>query len=149
MFIAYIAILVVVAISIIKVSVRTREYDFTFVGLATAWVCYQVQSLISINQIGLAIWGWLLGGALIAYERTTRKTIENLNEMSTGKLSSKKKLSQSSFISAQMVAGVGAVIGLLIAVPPFSSDTKWKSALGSGSVEQIDHRLPIERKAEA
>ncbi len=141
MFIAYIAILVVVAISIIKVSVRTREYDFTFVGLATAWVCYQVQSLISINQIGLAIWGWLLGGALIAYERTTRKTVENINEMSTGKSSSKKKPSQSSFISAQMVAGVGAVIGLLIAVPPFSSDTKWKSALGSGSVEQIELAL--------
>ena len=141
MFIAYIAILVVVAISIIKVSVRTREYDFTFVGLATAWVCYQVQSLISINQIGLAIWGWLLGGALIAYERTTRKTVENLNEMSTGKSGSKKKPSQSSFISAQMVAGVGAVIGLLIAVPPFSSDTKWKSALGSGSVEQIELAL--------
>ncbi len=141
MFIAYIAILVIVAISIIKVSVRTREYDFTFVGLATAWICYQVQSLISINQIGLAIWGWLLGGALIAYERTTRKTVENLSEMPTGKSSSKKKPSQSSFVSAQMVAGVGAVIGLLIAVPPFSSDTKWKSALGSGSVEQIELAL--------
>jgi hypothetical protein len=100
-----------------------------------------VQSLISINQIGLAIWGWLLGGALIAYERTTRKTTENLNEASTGKSSSKKKGSQSSFVSAQMVAGVGAVIGLLIAVPPLSSDTKWKSALGSGSVEQIELAL--------
>jgi O-antigen ligase len=141
MFFAYIAILIVVAIAIAKVSLRTREYNFTFVGLATAWVCYQVQSLISINQIGLAIWGWLLGGALIAYERTTRKTTENLNEASTGKSSSKKKGSQSSFVSAQMVAGVGAVIGLLIAVPPLSSDTKWKSALGSGSVEQIELAL--------
>jgi O-antigen ligase len=141
LFFAYIAILVFVAISIIKVSIRTREYDFTFIGLATAWDCYQVQSLISINQIGLAIWGWLLGGALIAYERTTRKTTENLNEASTGKSSSNKKTSQSSFVSAQMVAGVGAVIGLLIAVPPFSSDTKWKSALGSGSVEQIELAL--------
>ena len=40
-----------------------------------------------------------------------------------------------------MVAGIGAVIGLLIAVPPFSSDTKWKTALSSGSVEQIELAL--------
>ena len=40
-----------------------------------------------------------------------------------------------------MVAGIGAVVGLLIAVPPFSADTKWKSALGSGSVEQIEQAL--------
>jgi hypothetical protein len=141
MFIAYIAILIVVAISIIKVTIRSREYNFTFIGLATAWICYQVQSIISINQIGLAIWGWLLGGALIAYERATRVQNESSAQASTGNAGAKKKASQSSFVSAQMVAGIGAVIGLLIAVPPFSSDTKWKTALSSGSVEQIELAL--------
>lgn len=141
MFIAYIAILVVVAISIVKVTIRTREYNFTFISLATAWICYQVQSIISINQIGLAIWGWLLGGALIAYERATRTQVESSTQASTGNSGAKKKASQSSFVSAQMVAGIGAVIGLLIAVPPFSSDTKWKTALSSGSVEQIELAL--------
>ena len=141
MFIAYIAILVVVAISIIKVTIRSREYNFTFIGLATAWICYQVQSIISINQIGLAIWGWLLGGALIAYERATRAQDESSVQASTSSAGAKKKASQSSFVSAQMVAGIGAVIGLLIAVPPFSSDTKWKTALSSGSVEQVELAL--------
>jgi hypothetical protein len=141
MFIAYIAILIIVAISIIKVTIRSREYNFTFIGLATAWICYQVQSIISINQIGLAIWGWLLGGVLIAYERATRVQNESSAQASTGNAGAKKKASQSSFVSAQMVAGIGAVIGLLIAVPPFSSDTKWKTALSSGSVEQIELAL--------
>jgi O-antigen ligase len=77
MLITYMAILIFVVISIVKVTIRSREYSFTFIGLATAWVCYQVQSIISINQIGLAIWGWLLGGALIAYERATRGENEN------------------------------------------------------------------------
>jgi hypothetical protein len=142
MFSAYIAILVVVAISIVKVTMRSKEYNFTFIGLATAWVCYQVQSIISINQIGLAIWGWLLGGALIAYERATRvqqdSAIQNPNQSKGAK---KKPSSQSGYISPQMVAGIGALVGLLIAVPPFSSDTKWKSALSSGSVEQIEQAL--------
>jgi hypothetical protein len=141
MFIAYISILVVVAISIVKVTIRTREYNFTFIGLSTAWICYQVQSIISINQIGLAIWGWLLGGALIAYERATRVQVDSSTQSSTGNSGANKRASQSSFVSAQMVAGIGAVIGLLIAVPPFSSDTKWKTALSSGSVEQIELAL--------
>ena len=141
MFIAYLALLIVVAVSIIKVTLRTHEYDFTFIGLASAWICYQVQSIISINQIGLAIWGWLLGGALIAYERATRTSIEGASQISNQSTRPKKNTTQSQFISAQMVAGVGAVIGLLVAAPPYSSDTKWKSALGSGSVEQIELAL--------
>ena len=141
MFIAYLALLIVVAISIIKVTLRTREYNSTFIGLASAWICYQVQSIISINQIGLAIWGWLLGGALIAYERATRISLEGATQTSNQTTRVKKNTTQSQFISAQMVAGVGAVIGLLVAAPPYSSDTKWKSALGSGSVEQIELAL--------
>jgi hypothetical protein len=141
MFIAYVSILILVTIAIVKVTIRSREYNFTFIGLATAWICYQVQSIISINQIGLAIWGWLLGGALIAYERATRVQTKSGAQATTGISGAKRKISQSSFVSAQMVAGVGAVVGLLIAVPPFSSDTKWKAALGSGSVEQIEFAL--------
>lgn len=30
-----------------------------------AWVAYQAQSIISIDNIGIAIWGYILGGALI------------------------------------------------------------------------------------
>ena len=30
-----------------------------------AWITYQAQSLISIDNIGIAIWGYILGGALI------------------------------------------------------------------------------------
>jgi len=141
MLITYMAILIFVVISIVKVTIRSREYNFTFIGLATAWVCYQAQSIISINQIGLAIWGWLLGGALIAYERATRGENENNSKSVSKNSGTKNKATQSGYVSAQMVAGVGAVVGLLIAVPPYSADTKWKSALGSGSVEQIELAL--------
>lgn len=33
--------------------------------LLSAWVAYQAQSFISIENIGIAIWGWLLGGAVV------------------------------------------------------------------------------------
>ena len=142
MFIAYLAIIVLVTIAIVKVVLRNKAFDFTFIGLAVAWICYQVQSVIGINQIGLAIWGWLLGGTLIAYERATRSsdskdgTTRNLVGSTKG-----KKPKQSVGLSPFTVGALGAVVGLLIAVPPYSSDTKWKAALGSGSVEQIEKAL--------
>ena len=142
MLLTYLAVLILVIIAIVKVSIRRREFDFTFIGLSVAWICYQVQSLISINQIGLAIWGWLLGGAVIAYERVTR-TANQDNPKSIDMSSKKKRTStQQGFgLSPTMVGILGGVIGLLIATPPYSSDTKWKSALGSGSLETVEKAL--------
>ena len=51
-----------------------------------------------------------------------------------------KKQSENIF-SSTLVAGVGAVIGLLIAVPPYSADARWRSAIGSQSVEQVEAAL--------
>lgn len=34
-------------------------------GLFCAWIAFQIQSLVSIDNIGLSIWGWILGGIII------------------------------------------------------------------------------------
>jgi hypothetical protein len=70
--IAYLGMLALALIAIIKVVRRMQGYDAVFIAMTAAWICYQTQSLISINQVGLALWGWVLTGALIAYERATR-----------------------------------------------------------------------------
>jgi hypothetical protein len=132
--IAYLAMLLMAAVAIIKVVRRTQGYDAVFVAMAAAWICYQTQSLISINQVGLALWGWVLTGALIAYERATRgSTVEN--KVVAGK--GAKAKSSTGVISPQLVAGIGAVVGILIAVPPMAADTKWRSALNSKDVAQV------------
>ena len=140
MLLAYVAIFPLVILAIWKVSVRSREFDFTFIALAVAWICYQVQSVISINQIGLAIWGWILGGSLIAYEKVTRTSqgAEGKNSSTNGRrVISKQNLG----ISPLMTGILGAVVGLLIAVPPYSSDSAWKSALNSGDLNKIEKAL--------
>ena len=145
LFIPYLFILLLTIIAIVKVTLRTRAYDGVFVTLTTAWVCYQLQSIISINQIGLAIWGWLFGGALIAYEVATRPKSDGDGEKvqtdkgQKARVAAKKQAE--TIFSSTLVAGVGAVIGLLIAVPPYSGDAKWRSAIGSQSVEQVEAAL--------
>jgi hypothetical protein len=145
LFISYLAILALSVIAIIKVTSRSRKYDAVFVTLTTAWVCYQLQSIISINQIGLAIWGWLFGGALIAYEIATRpEKSEAVGEIGKGKQSTgrtvKAKSSETIF-SSTLIAGIGAVVGLLIACPPYSADAKWRGALKSQNVQIVEEAL--------
>jgi hypothetical protein len=119
---------------------RSREFDFAFISLAVAWICYQVQSVISINQIGLAIWGWILGGALIAFEKVTRTSQGSETKSSTpnGRRVKKK---ENLGISPLMTGTLGAVVGLLIAVPPYSSDSAWNSALKSGDLNKVEKAL--------
>ena len=145
LFIVYLGILALSAIAIIKVTIRVRKYDAVFVTLTTAWVCYQLQSVISINQIGLAVWGWLFGGALIAYEVATRPSKDEVSsdvvkeKQSSGR-TAKAKSSETIF-SSTLVAGIGAVIGLLIACPPYSADAKWRSAITSQNVQKVEEAL--------
>jgi hypothetical protein len=143
LFITYLGIMALSVIAIFKVSRRNREYDAVFVTLTTAWICYQLQSIISINQIGLAVWGWLFGGALVAYEVSTRpKVDEPQNVQGKGKNARVVKKKQGeAIISSTLVAGVGAVIGLLIAAPPYSADAKWRAATESRSIQKVEEAL--------
>jgi O-antigen ligase len=143
LFASYLGILVLALIAIIKLTLRNQKYNSVFVTLTTAWACYQLQSIISINQIGLAIWGWLLSGALIAYEISTRpKADESQSGQITGHGARVvKKKQRESIVTSTLVAGVGAVIGLLIAVPPYSADAKWRTALGSQDLQKVEAAL--------
>jgi O-antigen ligase len=145
LFISYLGILTLSVVAIVKMTARNKSYDPVFVTLTTAWVCYQLQSMISINQIGLAIWGWLFGGALIAYEIATRPKTASEEQQSDGKSQSKgrnaaRKQSETIF-SSTLIAGIGAVVGLLIASPPYSADAKWRGAISSQSVEKVEAAL--------
>jgi O-antigen ligase len=132
----YLGMLLVAALAIAKVIRRDKSYEPIFVAMVAAWACYEVQSIISINQVGLAIWGWLLTGALIAYEFATREKNVGVARTATQQRQSKAN-SNSGVISPQLVAGIGAVIGLLVAVPPLSADSKWRSALNSKDANKV------------
>lgn len=145
LFITYLAILSLSVIAIVRVTIRARTYDAIFVTLTIAWACYQLQSIISINQIGLAIWGWLFGGALIAYEIATRskkdsESSEPAKVKGTPGRSVKSKQNEMIF-SSTLLAGIGAVVGLLIAAPPYSADAKWRDALVSQNAQKVEEAL--------
>jgi hypothetical protein len=137
LFIAYMAIFVMSLIAAVKLTFIQREFNFVKVGLIVAWICYQVQALISINQVGLAVWGWVTSGALIAYEFSTRSA----QSESTSKVSARKTVKNNPLISAQMLAGLGMVVGIIIAIPPLSGDIKWREALKAQNADLVTAAL--------
>lgn len=124
--IPYLMVVVMVVVAIARHTNKNREYDGIFVALTTAWLGYQIQSIISINQIGLAIWGWLLGGAILAY---------------TAKKQSVSKKATEQIFSPQLIGSLGMVVGLIMACPPISADAKFQSALKAAQVPSIESAL--------
>jgi O-antigen ligase len=118
----YLAILMTSLVSVLKVVRTSRSFDPVFVALTIIWICYQVQAVISINQIGLAIWGWLTSGLLIAYERNLKNQKESKGQVSEEKRIARKK---PEIFPPRLVSLVGLIVGLIMAAPPINADMKW------------------------
>jgi len=97
-----------------------------------------VQSLISINQIGLAIWGWMLTGAAIAYERISSNDAPAREKQKAGRAHSKD---ENLYLKSLTTASVVGVVGLIVALPPLTGDSKWRSAQVSQNADQLANSM--------
>ena len=125
----YLAMIALVMISIIKVVKRSSDFDPVFASIVAAWVAYQAQSVISINQLGIGIWGWCLTGLLIGYELNTR---ENQGTSSQKGLKKKTELDLKIPAVSLLLALVAGGIGLAISLPPYLAANKYYKVLQSG-----------------
>lgn len=132
--IPYLFLLVAAAIAILRYFIRNKKYDPIFAALSVGWICYQAQAIISINQIGLAVWGWALTGLVIAYEKISRNSTENVSINTSGK---KGKSTRDSSSSTYLIGVAGFAVGIMIAFPPFNADAAWRSAIKAGSAELV------------
>ena len=143
LFLTYLTTLVITMIAIIKTLKRTKIADLNFVILVSVWFGYQLQSLISINQIGLAIWGWILSGALISYERVSR-VYKNDN---TNQATTTPKIVRNSKVNlpaqVPLFAVSGGLIGLLLTLPPLSADLTWMAASKQHTISGVEEALKV------
>jgi hypothetical protein len=141
----YLALMLLVVISAIKLLKRSTDFDPALAGLIAVWIAYQAQSIISLNQLGLAVWGWIISGLIIGYEINTRttKTSEQIRPPASKGRNVKKSADAgvSSKTLLSMVAG--AVIGLLVGLPPFVASAQFKSALKSGDATKLENSAYI------
>jgi O-antigen ligase len=139
--IIYLVLMVLVVISALRLLKRSNGFDPAVAGLIAVWIAYQAQSIISLNQLGLAVWGWIISGLIIGYEINTR-TLEQAQEAKApvGKGRSAAKAISEKVSAKTLVAMVaGSAIGLLVGLPPFLASTQYKSALESSDAAIIEN----------
>ena len=125
--------------SIIRLFKHSRVFDVTGVLLSAVWICYQAQSIISINQIGLAIWGWIFGALIIGYE-SSRNSNFQAGKIVKGDQQKNAKKSKNVSEPGLVMGGIaGALVGLFIALPPVLVDAKWRSAMRSGDIDVVEN----------
>ncbi len=129
--ITYVGLLVLTLVSAVKVFRRMQGFDAYFVAIFIVWISYLAQSLISINQIGLAVWGWLTSGLIIGYEIKTRSEIEAKVKVEAKSRGTKSEAGVSVRI------GAGLVTGLALGLPAFLSDANFRSSIDSRNIERI------------
>jgi len=137
--ILYVLITCLGALSIFRIALRNKNYDPIFVGITVLWVGYQAQSLISINQIGLVVWGWLVNGVVIAFEFSTRETGGTESIVPTNLKGTTSRKTET--FSPQLISFLGIVAGLLIAVPPMSADMKWADVQKTRQLNKLEEAL--------
>ena len=142
--IIYVALMVLVVVSAKKVLKRSTGFNPVFVGVFAGWVAFQAQSIISINQIGLAMWGWVLSGLIIGYEINTRNAVVIEQSTKKGRFAGKPTQSSAGSVVALFVA---FVLGVLVGMPPYVASARYKSALETSNptiIQQAAYIWPVD-----
>ena len=135
---AYLAIVILGIRAFISILKNSASFDYLPIGLFVGWICYLAQAAISIDQIGLGIYGWIFPGLLIALSK-----MSNIQEddavSSKRKLDKKSKKSEKELISAKdlMATVAGLAIGFTLVLPAVRSDINWLKALKSSDAEVL------------
>lgn len=132
--ILYIGLQVLVVKRVISVIRAEKKLSAGYLSVIAVWVAYQIQSLISINQIGLGVWGWIATGILIAYQANSESGVAKRSDRKFYSSDGKKAKLPS---EALLMSATGLAIGLMISLPPYIAANKFYKAIQSGQIEKL------------
>ena len=141
----YLAIVFMVIRAIVKVLKRATTFDPAISGLIAVWFAYLAQSIISLNQLGLAVWGWVISGLIIGFEINSRdKETEKIVSTPNRKGRNAKEIASSKVSPKTYMAMIsGLVVGALLGLPPLVASSKYLSALKSSDVKKVEQAAYI------
>ena len=76
----YLSLIVYVFLSGLRLLKQCQPNEKTIVlGLLSAWLGFQAQSLISIDNLGISVWGWLLAGSILGLSFAQKENVKSIN----------------------------------------------------------------------
>jgi O-antigen ligase len=134
--IAYLSLLGAIGFAIYRSLHQGRSKDPVFMALAMSWVAYQVQASVSINQIGVGVWGWILGGALLGYSKL-EPYVEGEKLTSGGGKRGKGGAPNTPPAIPVISSSIMLLIGFVLAFLPLKTDADFATAAKTGSGEKL------------
>ena len=117
---------------------KLRNFDALLISCLSVWVVYLITAFFSIDQLGLAVWGWVIGGALIGISK---------NIINESAVIDEKEKRHSAAVKSKMIErnATNALIPQLLlflifvgaVTPAFKGDLDWAQARRSGQAQVI------------
>jgi O-antigen ligase len=124
MLITYLVLQLLVLLRIIKHLKDNSDISKEFIALVAVWMAYQLQSLISINNIVITSFGWIISGCIYA-----------LTSVKVGKEFNQKKFSFN--LKFLTISVIGALIGFFLTFQNFRNDSNFRKALSEKEGSQL------------
>jgi tetratricopeptide (TPR) repeat protein len=90
-----------------------KEFLF-LLTMFSGWIAYQAQSLVSIDNVGIAVWGWLLSGAVIGLSFNKNNSESQLNV--------KNKNYNSLNLLRPFISGSTTLLALILVIPLYNGE---------------------------
>jgi O-antigen ligase len=128
-------LILIYALYIIGKFIKSQDrIDYTHASLVALFVGFQSQFLISPNQIGLVIWGWVFLGLIFGHRKSDIvlevKSSKNHSDRKSGSGSSNSYTTTASLL-------LGTVIGIMISGPVVYTSMQFRSALVKADALQV------------
>ncbi|MCX8482259.1 MAG: O-antigen ligase family protein [Crocinitomicaceae bacterium] len=116
------------------IRANTKDQIFLAITLASLWFGYLAQALISIDQIGLAIWGWVFAALVTINYR-------NYNDSHESLMGTSKPVNRSSTIVAFCLCASVFMMGSFTLFPIWRADTTIRLASAYGHSASVTNEL--------
>lgn len=108
---SYLAIILFIVYHFIKGFKRFGGSELNLLcGAFAAWLAFQSQSIVSIDNIGLTIWGWILGGLILGLTKTDKPDSHELGSKTRHKITK----SPTSLAIKPIATGVSLLLALIL-----------------------------------
>jgi O-antigen ligase len=125
-FLLYLGLQIYVIVRFVKAFRNPSDSAKPLLALFSVWVAFQLQSLISLDQLGLSIWGWVLGAAIIGLSFESNAIVAPMLIKGPKKVERTKEVAPA-FLKPSIA--IGAVLGFMIALVPIRADLAMKAAM--------------------
>lgn len=125
----YILIIITVLIAIRRLVIDFKAYNPAMVAVISCWIAWLAQSVISIDNVGLASWGWYLSGLI-----TGLAVISKSPDVKFSKIGSRFELKNTTRLYL-----IGMVIGAIVAMPLLTREYRFVKSIERGDSQGLQN----------